>query len=144
MSRIINLNSPGKIRSQNQRTIAEILRRMSTKASLDDESKDMSAALVFLLREIYAGVIGSIEAWEKRGYWMKADRFMRDWEWTNETASNLEDVIRNDAWDLLPQLLAEMIPHSAGIELKRLTRPPSAWNGAHRKLLEEPPSESPW
>lgn len=117
---------------------------MSTKPTLDDESKDMSATLVFLLREIYTGVLISIEAWEKRGYWMKADRFLREWEWTVETASNLEDVIRNDAWDLLPRLLGELIPHTSGIELKRLTRPPSTWIGGYRKLLEEPPSESPW
>ncbi|MGB3713997.1 MAG: hypothetical protein WA996_06170 [Candidatus Promineifilaceae bacterium] len=144
MSRIINLNSPAKIRNRNRRTIAEILRRMSTKSEFDDESRDMSATIVFLLREIHSGVIVSVEAWEKRGYWMKADRFIREWEWTIDTASNLEDVIRNDAWDLLPRLLGEMYPHTAGIELKKLTRPPSTWEGAYGRLMDEPPSESPW
>ncbi len=143
MSRIINLNSPAKIRNRNQRTIAEILRRMSTKPDFDDESKDMSATLVYLLREIYSGVFVSVEAWEKRGYWMKADRFIREWQWTIDTAANLEDVIRNDAWDLLPRLLGEMYPHTAGIEIKKMTRPPSTWEGAYRRLMDEPPSESP-
>lgn len=144
MSRIINLNGPGKIRSRNQRTIAEILRRMSAKREIDAETRDMSAALVYLLREIYAGVITSVDAWEKRGYWMKSDRFLREWEWTKEMAANLEDVIRNDAWDLLPRLLAEVYPHTAEIELKRLTRPASTWQGAYSKLMDELPSEPPW
>ena len=89
MSRIINLNSPAKIRNRNRRTIAEILRHMSSKPDIDEESKDMTAALVYLLREIYSGVIVSVTAWEKRGYWMKADRFLREWEWTNEMAANI-------------------------------------------------------
>jgi hypothetical protein len=144
MSRIINLNSPAKIRNRNRRTIAEILRRMSTKPEFDDESKDMSATLVFLLREIHSGVLVSVEAWEKRGYWMKADRFIREWQWTIDTAANLEDVIRNESWDLLPRLLGEMYPHSAGIDLKKMTRPSSTWEGAYRRLIDEPPSESPW
>ena len=144
MSRVINLNSPAKTRNRNMRTIAEILRRMSTKSSIDDETKDMTATLVFLMREIHAGVMVSVEAWEKRGYWMKADRFIREWEWTSEVAHNLEDVLRNSAWDLLPRLLAGLYPHTADIELKKLTRPPSLWNGGYQRLLDETPSESPW
>lgn len=144
MSRVINLNSPAKTRNRNMRTIAEILRRMSTKSSIDDETRDMSATLVFLMREIHAGVMVSVEAWEKRGYWLKADRFIRKWEWTSETAHNLEDVLRNGAWDLLPRLLAGLFPHTANIELKKLTRPPSMWNGGYQRLLDETPSESPW
>ena len=144
MSRVINLNSPGKIRARNMRSIAEILRRISKKSAVDEEAKDMAATLVFLLREIHAGVITSIEAWEKRGYWMKADRFIREWEWTKIGAYDLEDIIRNDAWDLLPRLLAEIYPHTSDIELKKLTRPQSTWAGGYQRLINEQPSDSPW
>ena len=144
MSRVINPNAPAKTRNRNMRTIAEILRRMSSKTTLDSESKDMTATIVYLLREIHDGVMISVTAWEKRGYWMKADRFIREWQWTSETAYNLEDVIRNDAWDLLPRLLGDLFPHTADIELKKLTRSPSIWQGGYQKLLEDTPSEPPW
>ncbi len=144
MSRIINLNSPSKIRNRNRRTMAEILRHMSTKPEVDDETKDMTALIVYLLREIHAGIITAVEAWEKRGYWLKADRFMREWQWTLEMASNLEDVLRNESWDLLPGLLADLFPHTAEIKLKRFTRSASTWQGAYIRLMEEQPGELPW
>ena len=84
MSRIINVNDPTKIRNQNRRSIAEILRRLSQKPDVDAETMDMTATLVYLLREIGEGVQKSAEAWEKRDYWMKAERFIRDWEWVKE------------------------------------------------------------
>jgi len=126
------------------RTIAEMLRRMSTKAAIDTESKDMSGTMVYLLREINAGVMVSVEAWEKRGYWMKADRFIRKWQWTSDTAYNLEDILRNEAWDLLPRLLGEIYPHIAGIKLKKMTRSPEIWKGGYQKLLNDTHSEPPW
>jgi hypothetical protein len=144
MSRVINPNSPTKIRNQHRRTIAEILRRLSQKPEIDAEAKDMAAMLVYLLREIKDGVEQSVTAWEKRGYWMKAERFLRQWEWTAEFSANIEDVIRNDAWDLLPELLAELFGKFADIQIKTMTRKPSAWRGAHKKLLAETPSELPF
>jgi hypothetical protein len=144
MSRVINTNSPGKIRSRNRRSIAEILRRLSQKPQIDKEAKDMTAAIVYLLREIDSGVDQSISAWEKRGYWMKAERFLRQWEWVPEMAANIEDVIRNEAWDLLPGLLAELFPRFSDVQIKTMTRSPSMWRGAHKKLVAEPASDPPW
>lgn len=144
MSRIINLNSPGKIRSYHQRTIAEILRHIGSKATIDDEAKDMTATLVYSLREIYATVDHSAKAWEKRGYWMKADRFLREWLWAAEMAANVEDVVRNEAWDLLPGLLGQLLPHTSDIQVKVSTRAPDTWRGAYGRLMAEPQGEVPW
>ena len=144
MSRVINTNNPGKVRSANMRTIAEFLRLVGGKKEIDAEAKDILAALVFLMREIHGSAQVTVQAWEKRGYWMKADRFMREWEWSAEMAANLEDVIRNDAWDLIPRLLAELAPQTAGVQIKSMTRSPSSWRGAYQKLLAGPPSELPY
>jgi hypothetical protein len=144
VSRVINTNSPGKVRHHHQRTIAEILRHLSSKAEVDEQAKDMVSMLVFSLRGIRQSVDQSVTAWEKRGYWLKADRFLFEWEWASESAANLDDVIRNEAWDLLPGLLGELLPHSAGIEVKTFTRSPSTWQGAHEKLMAGPPGELPW
>jgi hypothetical protein len=144
MSRIININNPSKVRNQNQRTIAEILRRIGAKSTIDDETKDMVSTIVFLLREIFAGVESSIEAWEKKGYWMKADRYLRHWEWTAEVAANLEDVIRNKAWDLLPRVLADLLPFISDVQIKTFTRDKSIWQGNYKLLLSKSPEEMPW
>lgn len=144
MSRVINTNSPTKVRNQARRTIAEMLRLLSRKPEVDQETKDMAAMMVYLLREVDASVRQTVEAWEKRGYWMKSERFLRDWEWPAEAAANLEDVIRNEAWDLFPQLLAELYPRFTDIQIKKITRSPGDWSGAHARLLSEPPAPLPW
>lgn len=144
MSRIVNLNSPAKIRSQNLRSIAEMLRHFAAKKSFDAESKDMAASLVFSLQEINASTEQTANAWEKHGYWMKAERFLRKWAWSYEMAANLEDVIRNEAWDLLPELLGQLLTYTADIQVKNMTRSKDTWQGAYERLMAEPPSENPW
>ncbi len=144
MSRVINIDNPTKKRNKNRRTIAELLRRLSQKPEIDSEVKDMASTIVFALREITEGVEQTVVAWEKRDYWMKAERFVRQWEWTKEAAANLEDVIRHDAWDLLPELLADLFPRFADIQIKTMTRKPDTWLGAYERLLAEPAGELPW
>ncbi|MCO5193603.1 MAG: hypothetical protein M9928_11740 [Anaerolineae bacterium] len=144
MSRVINTNNPTKLRNRNRRTIAEMLWQLSRKDGLDEEAHDMAATVVFSLIEIHNGVMQSAEAWEKRGYWIKAERFISEWAWAQEMAANLDDVLRHEAWDLLPGLLMELFPRFDDIEIKSLTRKPDEWRGAYRRLLDAPPLEMPW
>lgn len=104
----------------------------------------MSAAIVLALQEITAGVEQTVSAWEKRDYWMKAERFLRQWEWAAEVSANMEDVIRNDAWDLLPELLADLFPRFADVQIKMMTRKKDSWQGAYEQLMAQPPSDLPW
>jgi hypothetical protein len=134
---VINLNAPGKTRSQHMRTLAELLRRLASKPSVDEEAKDMAAAMVFLLRDIDEGIDVSTLAWEKRDYWLKADRFRIEWEWAGQAAADIEDLIRNEAWDLLPRLMMDLFPRFASIRIKRLTRKPELWRGAYDQLMIE-------
>lgn len=144
MSRVVHVDSPGKRRNQARRSIAEILRILGRKAAIDDEAKDMAAMLVYYLQEIKETVDESANAWEKRGYWMKVERFVREWEWNPALIADIDDVIRHDAWDLLPELLAELSPHFDDIQIKTMTRKPEVWRGAYRRLLAAPPVKSPY
>ena len=144
MSRVINTNSPSKIRNRNRRTVAELLRRLSQKETIDAEAHDMLATIVFALQEIWEGVEQTAQAWEKRGYWLKSDRFMREWEWTREVAANLDDVLRHEAWDLVPELMPDCFPRFADIQIKTMTRKADTWQGAYARLLAADPIASPY
>ena len=144
MSRVIHVDNPGKRRNAARRSVAEILRYLSRKSAIDDEAKDMSAALVFLLTEIKGTVDESAAAWEKRGYWMKVERFVRDFEWIPEAAANLDDIIRHNARDLLPELLADLSPRFDDINIKTMTRKPTEWRGTYARLMAAPPVPSPY
>lgn len=137
MARIINTNSPGKRRNAHLRTIAEILRRLSQEQEINQASKDMVATLVFCLRGIESTVEESMVAWEKRGYWKKSDEFQQKWWWASLLARSLEDMLRNEHWDKLPEMMMRLYAHVSDLKVNRLTRDPSAWQGAYQTLVNE-------
>jgi len=137
MSRVINTADPGKQRRQCRRTVAEVLRHLMFKRRFDEETKDMAAALVFALRGIVASVEATTAAWEKRDYYLKADRFRMEWEWVAPAAKRLEELILQGRWERLPQELAALAPHFADIRISKMTRAPSAWKASYRLLMEK-------
>ncbi len=104
----------------------------------------MAATIVLALIEINDGLVETMMVWEKRGYWMKAEKFHQQWSWTKEAAANLDDVIRYEAWDLLPDLLLDLFPHFADIQVAKYTRKEEAWHGKHDTLLEMEPLPLPY
>lgn len=136
MSRIIATERPGKIRNQHRRTIAEALRRLAQKPRLDDEAKDLAALIVFCLHGMSDTVDRTIEAWEKRDYWMKAERFREEWRWLDPLADELSTVIYEEQWEQLPIVLAGLAPHFSDITIKQMTRKPALWQGACEKFIQ--------
>jgi hypothetical protein len=137
MSRVVNVNNPGKIRNQFMRTAAELLRHLSQKTELDNEAKDMAASLVYCLRGIDDGIEASAQVWEKRDYWMKAEQLRQRWGWAGNASASVENVIRKEAWDSLPAVIAGLFEHFAEIKITKLTRDPSEWQGAYQRLADE-------
>lgn len=137
MSRVINTNSPGKLRNQMMRTSAELLRHLSQKSELDADAKDMAAMLAFCLREIEDGIEESAEAWEKRDYWIKAEQLRQRWGWAGKSATELESLVLNDAWEKLPATMAGLLTHFADITVTKFTRDASVWQGAYGRLCEK-------
>lgn len=140
MSRVINTDSPGKLRNQIMRTAAEVIRRLSHKTEVDDETRDMVALLIYCFREVSKGIDESVRAWEKRDYWLKAEQFRIKWAWVGQAAADLERIVRTNAWDDLPHTLIGLLPYFEDIKIAKLTRKPGLWQGAYQRLLQENPS----
>lgn len=136
MSRVINTANPGKERNQLRRTCAEVLRHLMLKRALDDEAKDMAAALVLALEGIAETVEVTVEAWEKRNYFLKADRFRLEWEWAPPAASRLRELIVAGRWERLPAELAQLAPRFADVRILQWTRRAETWRGSYVRLLE--------
>ncbi len=137
MSRLVKLDGPGKHRSQIMRTAAEVIRRLSEKRELDEEAQDMAALLVFCFREIEQGIDESVTAWEKRDYWVKAERFRSKWAWAGPAASDLERVVVAGSWEHLPIMLVKILPHFEDIKIAKYTRKANLWSGAYKRLIQE-------
>lgn len=137
MGRVINNNTPGKRRNAMMRTIAEILRRLGQQnGEINDDVRDMTAMIVFCLREIDESIIETIKAWEKRGYWQKADKFQTEWMWSEQYALKLEKLVREENWQNLPEIMMKLFPHFADIEINKMTRNPEDWDGAYERLID--------
>ena len=137
MSRIIATDGPGKARHHHRRTIAEAVRRLSRKSNLDAEAKDLTAAIVYSLLEMADSIDRTTEAWEKRDYYMKAERFREQWRWLEPMTDELSAVIYEGKWHELPKILAGLAPHFADIRVRKLTRDPRVWQGAYARFMED-------
>lgn len=137
MSRVISTDSVGKERRQLRRTIAEALRRLAKKKSFDEESQDLAALIVFSLRRLDEGVDRTASAWEKRDYYLKADRFRIEWEWVNKTAYRLETALLLGRWEQVPEILAELFPKFTDVTIARFTRSPELWRGCYQRLSSD-------
>lgn len=137
MGRIINTANPGTERNRWRRTVAEALRHLMSKRSLDAEAQDQAALIVFGLRSIAETIEVTAEAWEKRDYYVKADRFRMDWEWAARAAAKMTETIKSGRWQDLPPQLAELLPYFADIRLTKMTRGAETWGGCYEALMRE-------
>ena len=137
MGRVVNTDSAGAERNRLRRTIAEALRLLGQKQAIDDEARDLAALIVYSLRGIEQGVDTSAAAWEKRDYYMKADRFRLQWAWVEPMARQLEVVLVRERWNDLPTVLALLLPRFSDIKLTKMTRTPNLWAGCYDRLLRE-------
>jgi len=136
MSRITNVDgTPSSQRNRLRRTIAEILRRLGSKSSIDAETKDMIAFIVIALRLMNESIEQSCVAWEKRDYYLKADQFRREWTWLTPTADRLEDLIVTEEWSLLPTEMAGLAARFSDVKVNQMTKPASLWQDAYQKLI---------
>lgn len=143
MSRLIQVDSTGSQRQRWRRTIAEALNQLMAKKALDDEAKDLTALIVFALRQISAGVEQSATVWDKRHYYIKADQLRAEWEWANRSAQRMTNLIRVDDWMRLPVVLADLAPRFKDVSVSKLTRSSELWKGAYQRLKAEPKPEAP-
>lgn len=74
------------------RAMASAVRAAS--ARLDGrEERDLLTFLELCLGELVQSVEATATAWEKRGYWLKADRFRHDWAWADRLGRSLRDAL---------------------------------------------------
>lgn len=134
MSRVIHTEGPGKERPRLLKSIALAIRQLGQKQTLDSQTRDLAAFLVFALEAIAQGIEESVTAWEKRGYWLKADRFRMEWQWTGEIAARLRTALLQEDWATVASLtatIAQKVRHITVPERHRLGEP---WKGAWQRL----------
>jgi hypothetical protein len=134
MSRIINPDSVGKERTQLTKGIVLAIRELAKQNDPGPESRDLAAFIALALAAISDGIDASVAAWEKRGYWVKADKFRMEWLWAAQYGAKMRAAVLADDWAGVAMGMTQIAQKLAKINVPaghRLGRP---WVGAYKQL----------
>jgi len=137
LSRVINTESVGKERTQLIRSVVLALRELLKKVDVDDETRDLAAYITLALASIFRTIDISVSAWEKRGYWVKADRFRMDWIWTDTLGRALRNALTVEDWSSVAMISAQIMQKLKDIDVPQRHRIGAPWIGAWVKLQSE-------
>jgi hypothetical protein len=136
MSRVINPDSAGKERTQLTKAIVLTVRHLARQSEIDDMTRDMAAFIALALFRVDATIDVSVQAWEKRGYWVKADKFRMEWYWTGQFAGRIKEAIITEDWATVALISAQVGQKLGKIQIAEHHRLGTPWVGAYKKLLE--------
>jgi hypothetical protein len=136
MSRVYNPDSAGKERNQLTRSIVLALRELMKQQGTDDLTRDLAAYVAIALDEVNGTIEASVSAWEKRGYWVKADKFRLEWEWTNGYSRTLSEALKKEDWATVALTSAKVAQKLNKITVPERNRLGTPWVGSWKKLLE--------
>jgi len=136
MSRVINPDSAGKERTHLTKAIVLTVRQLARQTEIDDLTKDMAAFIALALFRVDATIDISVQAWEKRGYWVKADKFRMEWLWSGLLADKMKEAIIKDDWATVALLSAQIGQKLGKIQIAEHHRLGTPWVGAYKKLVE--------
>ncbi len=137
MSRVINLDSAGKDRTRLTKAVVVAIRELAQQPDTGAESRDLAAFIVLALAAISETIDVSVAAWEKRGYWVKADKFRMDWVWAGQCAAKMRRGLLAEDWNAVAQTVALIAQKLGKVEVSsghRLGRP---WVGAWNELKKQ-------
>ncbi len=131
---IINPESAGKERTQLSKGIVLAIRELAKQSEPGPESKDMAAFIAVALVKIAEGIDISVAAWEKRGYWVKADRFRMEWLWAGMYGDKMKAAVLADDWAGVAVTMIQVAQKLGKVEVPAGHRLGKPWVGAWKTL----------
>ena len=130
MSRIIQLDGVGKRRKKMTKEVVLAIRELMRQEEVNALTRDLAAFISMRLKSIYETIDLTVAAWEKRGYWVKADRFRLDWAWSGTLAQDLHDAIQAEDWQQVAVTSAKAAQKLNNVQVSERHRLGKPWIGA--------------
>lgn len=134
MSRVINPNQPGTERNRLKCGLALALREMMKEPEPNSRTRDLAAFMVLSLEAIDATVETTVVAWEKRDYWVKADRFRLEWAWAAKLGREMRPAVLAEDWSQIVPLAIRVGQKLADVKVSERHRMGTPWVGAWKQL----------
>ncbi|HWQ84924.1 MAG TPA: hypothetical protein VN363_10175 [Anaerolineales bacterium] len=136
LSRVYNPESAGKDRSRLTRAVVISLRELMRQPEPNPTTRDLAAFIALALNSIAETIDPSVAAWEKRGYWVKADRFRLDWAWTARLSDTLGKAVLAENWGEVAQAAVQIATKLQDVKVPVNHRMGTPWTGAWVKLRD--------
>jgi len=135
MGRVINPDGSGKERTRLAKATVLALRELMRQTKPDETSRDLAAFIALALLKISDTIDISVTAWEKKGYWLKADRFRLEWDWSTRIGEKMQSAVVEDDWATIAVLSAQVGGKLANIKIPERHRLGQPWMGAYRLIV---------
>ena len=135
LARIIKTGSAGKDRLLLEKGIVIAIRELAKQTSTDKTTNDLVAFVAISLIAIGDTIDESVVAWEKRGYWVKADKYRMEWSWTTRMGEDLKNAAINDDWGKVAQITAQVAQKMSKVNVSPRNRLGTPWVGAWERLI---------
>jgi len=136
LSRVYNPDSAGKDRTRLTRAIVIALRALMQQPETNHAARDLAAFIALGLKSIAETIDPSVAAWEKRGYWVKADRFRMDWAWTSRLGDQMSQAVLAEDWGAVAEAAVQIAQKLKDVKVAANPRLGAPWTGAWQKLRE--------
>jgi len=137
LGRVINPNGVGKERKQLSRSVVLALRELADQTDTSELTLDLAAYIALALEAINITIDTTVAPWEKRGYWIKADRFRMEWDWTRSLGEKLKEAVLAEDWQSAAITVAKIGEKLETVKLPQRHKLGKPWIGAYSKLCEQ-------
>ena len=131
---MIHTDGAGKQRTRLSREVVLSIRELMKQTQPDGVSRDQTAFIALALQEIGGAIDISVDAWEKRGYWVKADRFRMEWAWLGQLGKTMEEAVLSDDWPTVAATAIKVAQKLMAIKIPEHHRLGTPWVGAWEAL----------
>lgn len=135
MGRYINPEGAGKERTRLCKTVVLALRELMRQTEPGPVSRELVAYIAMSLEQIHQTVDETVLAWEKKDYWVKADRFRMEWEWSAQLGAKMRKAALEDDWAAIAMTAAQVGQRLMKIEVAARHRLGTPWVGAWEKFI---------
>jgi hypothetical protein len=102
----------------------------------NDVTRDLAAFIALALESVAETIDSSVGAWEKRGYWIKADRFRMEWAWTEKYSKSMRKAVNEDDWSAVAMTAVQVTEKLKNVHVPQRHRLGTPWVGAWERLQE--------
>ncbi len=134
MSRVINIQSAGKTRTKLSKATVIAIRELMRQEDIDNRTRDLAAFIALSTEAISRTIEPSVVAWEKRGYWVKADRFRLEWGWAETLGTNMRNATLKEDWSTIAITAAQIAEKLSSVTVSERHRMGAPWVGAWDQL----------